>query len=121
MFMLLTRWRNVRLFYTTFVVTMQKRSQFESGHPVHYFVATSLFLVVSFKNSFLSRSNRGVLGDMQSNPENHNWLCHAAAIIIIEVWSCYTFHNALPITVDGGEKQMLEFDSNLLGRHPNLF
>ena len=34
--MLLTRWRNIRLFYTTFVLTIQKRSRFEPAPPVHY-------------------------------------------------------------------------------------
>ena len=31
-----TRWRNIRLFYNTFVLAMQKRSRFEPGYPVHY-------------------------------------------------------------------------------------
>ena len=34
--MLLTWWRNIRLFYTAFVFIIQARSQFEPGSPVHY-------------------------------------------------------------------------------------
>ena len=33
---LLTRWRNIRLFYTTFTLTIQKKSRFESPILVHH-------------------------------------------------------------------------------------
>ena len=39
---LLTWWRNIRLFYTGFVLTIQKRSRFELGPPSPLFVAASL-------------------------------------------------------------------------------
>ena len=47
---LLTRWRNIRLFYTTFVLTIQNRSRFEPGSPSPLFVVTpwSFFFRLKF-------------------------------------------------------------------------
>ena len=49
-FILLTQWRNrnIRFFYTTFLLTIQRRSQFESASPSPLFVATPLAEVLLF-------------------------------------------------------------------------
>ena len=47
--LLLTWWRNIRLLYTTFVLTVQKRSQFGPGPPSPLSVASSLINVRSVK------------------------------------------------------------------------
>ena len=46
------------------------------------------FSAGSFKRSFVSGNKRGVLTDMQSNPGNHDYVCQAGVIKVMEARFC---------------------------------